>query len=89
VAGEREKARQSLERLEGLSKRVPVSPYDVALVHMGLGDRERAFAWLERAYDARGWDVIQLKVDMRFDSLRGDPRFADLLRRIGIQAKPR
>jgi tetratricopeptide (TPR) repeat protein len=87
AASEPEKARQALDRLEARSWQTPVSPYDIALVHTGLGDSERAFDWLERASDARASDLIQLKVDRRFDSLRSDPRFADLLRRVGVDPR--
>jgi hypothetical protein len=61
-----------------------VSPYDVATVYAGLGDREQALAWLERAFEDRsGWLAWWLKVDPKFDTLRADPRFQNLLRRIG------
>ena len=57
---------------------------DIALIHAALGEPDQAFAWLERAYQRRAWDLIQLKVDVRFDSLRDDSRFAALLTRIGL-----
>jgi hypothetical protein len=52
----------------------------------GLGDRDRAFAWLDKAYDARAWDLVHLNVDMRFDGVRADPRFDALLHRVGLPA---
>src|SRR5205085_2189901 len=58
------------------------SPYFVAIVYTGLGDRERAFDSLERAYQDRHPGMILLKYDPRFDPLRGDPRFTKLIRRI-------
>jgi hypothetical protein len=61
-----------------------VSAYGVAKIHEGLGEKDQAFAWLERAITERDTNVISLKVDPEFDSLRSDPRFADLLRRIGL-----
>jgi TolB-like protein/DNA-binding winged helix-turn-helix (wHTH) protein/Tfp pilus assembly protein PilF len=87
AAGQPLEARRSLDQLEGLSKEAPVSPYDVALVHAALGDREQTFTWLERAYEKRASDLIQLPVDRRFDDVRSDRRFADLLRRIGLQPR--
>jgi TolB-like protein/DNA-binding winged helix-turn-helix (wHTH) protein/Tfp pilus assembly protein PilF len=87
VAGHRDDAQRMLEQLQAFSRRGPVSPYDFALVHVGLGDSERSLSWLERAYEARAWDLIQLQVDMRFDSLRDDPRFGDLIRRIGSRRR--
>jgi predicted Zn-dependent protease len=86
VAGHADKARQTLAELETMSKRIPVSPYDVALVYTALGEKNQALAWLDRAYQARTWDLVQLKVDWRFDSLRDDARFAALLARIGLTA---
>lgn len=49
-----------------------------------LGDKDNAFLWLEKAYQQRASELIWLKVDWEWDSLRSDPRFADLLRRIGF-----
>jgi hypothetical protein len=56
----------------------------MALIYTGLGEKERAFAWFEKAYKTRSWGLLWLKVDPRFDSLRGDSRFTDLLGRIGL-----
>lgn len=52
--------------------------------YLGLGDYEQAFAWLERAYQEQSSILLWLKVHPFFDPLRGDPRFADLLRRVGL-----
>jgi len=61
-----------------------VSPYRIAAIHAALGDEDRAFKWLEHAYDGRdGW-LIWLAVDPVFDDLRDDGRFTDLLDRIGL-----
>ena len=86
VAGQTDKARQTLVDLEKLSGQMPVSPYDIALIYAALGDRDQAFAWLDKAYQARAGDLVQLKVDMRFDTVRHDPRFVALVRRIGLPA---
>lgn len=51
--------------------------------YIGLGDKEKAFAALAQAYEARRWYVTWLKVAPEFDSLRSAPRFADLARRVG------
>jgi TolB-like protein/DNA-binding winged helix-turn-helix (wHTH) protein/tetratricopeptide (TPR) repeat protein len=88
VAGEEVEARRALRDLEALAERAQVSPYDVALVHTGLGEIDQAFSWLERAYLSRGADLLQLGVDKRLDRLRHDPRFAVMLRRIGMDLKP-
>ena len=66
-----------------MSKRKYVSPVDIAIVYTGLGDRNSAFQWLERAYRERAMRIQELP-DATFDSLRADPRFRDLMRRIGL-----
>jgi hypothetical protein len=63
---------------------LPVSSYDLALIYAGLGDRRLAFEWLDRAYQARAWELVKLKTDIRFDNLHADPSFADLLKRLGL-----
>jgi len=49
-----------------------------------LGEKEKAFEWLEKAYEARDFDLCEIKVDPELDPLRSDRRFADLLQRIGV-----
>ena len=61
---------------------VRVSPYSIALVSVDLGDREQAFEWLNKAYEQRSSGLSRLKTEARFNILRGDSRFADLLRRV-------
>ena len=58
--------------------------HDVALLYARLEERDQAFAWLEKAYAARAFELLFLKVGPEWDSLRGDPRFQDLLRRVGL-----
>lgn len=55
-----------------------------AIVYEGLGDKDEAFQWLERGYQDRAYEMNYLKVDPLLDSLRSDPRFADLVRRVGL-----
>ena len=57
---------------------------DLAAVQPALGDKDKAFAELEKAYQARDWDMHRLKVDPFMETLRPDPRFADLVKRIGL-----
>ncbi|MGH2396099.1 MAG: TPR end-of-group domain-containing protein [bacterium] len=54
--------------------------------YTGLGDKERALEWLEKAFEDRSWEMIRLKIDPRLDPLRADPRFQDMLRRMGLGA---
>ena len=84
--GRREEAIQVLDQLTG--KHVPpdeyVPPVYVATIHAALGDKDRAFALLEEAYRQRDDDLVLLKMDHRFDSLRSEPRFQALLRRMNF-----
>jgi TolB-like protein/tetratricopeptide (TPR) repeat protein len=66
------------------SKQTYVSPYSIAAGYARLGEKDEAFAWLEKAYQERNYRMTLLKVDPQLDSLRSDPRFADLLRRVGL-----
>jgi len=84
VAGQRDAARQVLDELQTRAKRSYVAPYYFANIYLGLGEQDQAFAWLEQAYAARSWYLTWLKVDPALDSLRSDPRFTDLLRRVEL-----
>ncbi len=84
IAGEKHKARKALEQLKELASERYVSPYDIALVYMGLAEHDETCAWLERAYEERSFYLALAKVEPRLDSLRSDPRFQDLLRRVGL-----
>lgn len=81
-AGEREKARVLLKRV--LTSREYVSPGELAVLYAALGEREQAFAALEKAYTDHDVQLIFLRVDPNFDNLRDDPRFQDLMRRVGL-----
>ncbi|MDQ6652177.1 MAG: protein kinase [Acidobacteriota bacterium] len=84
LAGKREEAQKNLAELQEMSKHRYVSPASIAIIYAALGDKDQAFAWLERADKANDLILVRLKVDPRFDSLRSDPRFADLVRRVGV-----
>jgi len=83
-AGRADQALATLDELHRVSKPRDPSPYLQALVYVGLSDKDRAFAWLQRAADARAWELPSLKADPMFDPLRSDPRFAPLLDRLGL-----
>jgi hypothetical protein len=70
-----------IERLT--SPRTP-PPFQMALVHIGLGDWDEAFDWLERAVDGRAWELPLLKADPAFEHLRQQSRFPKLLARLGM-----
>ncbi|HSF24283.1 MAG TPA: protein kinase [Blastocatellia bacterium] len=86
AAGRIEDARKMLDRINAVAKESYVSPYSLARIHVGLGEIDEAFEWLEKAYQERHGILTYLKVEAAFDRLRPDPRFADLLRRIGLAA---
>ncbi len=85
VAGKRDEAQKVIDDLkEQQSKGRYVSPFHFALIYMGLGDKDQAFVLLEKTCD-EGSDVLwDIKVSPKFDSLRSDPRFTDLLRRMHL-----
>jgi DNA-binding winged helix-turn-helix (wHTH) protein/TolB-like protein/tetratricopeptide (TPR) repeat protein len=77
-------AYKALEELKERAKRTHVLPYDIAVIYVGLGEKDRAFEWLEKSFAERDEGLLYLRVDPVLDSLRSDPRFADLLRRVGF-----
>jgi serine/threonine protein kinase/tetratricopeptide (TPR) repeat protein len=83
-AGRRAEAQRMLAELKDLSNRRYVAPFDIALVYAGLGEKRQALEWLERAYEDHSYRLTWIKCWPQFDSLRGDPRFQDLLRRMGL-----
>src|SRR3989441_3546725 len=84
LAGKRAEAQKTLVESQEISKQRYVSSAAIALTYAALGDKDQAFTWLEKADKERDGTLARLKVDPRFDSLRSDPRFADLERRIVI-----
>ena len=83
VSGRRREAKRVLNEVLKLSEQKYVPPFFVACIHAGLGEREKAFEWLERAFEERAY-LPTLAIFPFFDGLRPDPRFADLLRRSGF-----
>jgi TolB-like protein/Tfp pilus assembly protein PilF len=84
MAGKETQARSVLEQLNELSNRCYVSPLDMAIVYTGLREKESTFEWFEKAYLERSGALIYLKVEALYDSLRSEPRFKDLLRRMNL-----
>ena len=82
-AGERTKALRILEEITSMSRQRYVDPMDFAVIHAGLGDADATFGWLEKAYQARATRIHELPW-MYFDSFRADPRYSDLMRRVGL-----
>ena len=84
VLGQRDKAQEILSELKEQSKLRYVSPYDIAVIHTGLGEKDEALAWLQKACDERVFRVVLLGVEPLLDDLRSDPRFQALVKRIGL-----
>jgi len=84
VTGKRSEALKLADELKQLSTREYVPATSVALIYAGLGDKDQAFEWLERAYDQHAFQLQWITLEPRFDNLRSDPRFQDLLKRMRI-----
>jgi TolB-like protein/Tfp pilus assembly protein PilF len=83
-AGRRDDAIKILNELKARSKQGFVAPDNFASIYAGLGDKDQAFAWLEKAYEERTDAIIGVSAEPWFDPLRSDPRFQELLRRVGL-----
>ena len=88
LAGDRTSAIKTLDELKSVSKQRYVSPMDIATIYAGLGDRDAAFEWLEHGYRERTMRIQELP-DPTFDSLRTDPRYRDLMGRLGLPFRDR
>ena len=87
-AGRREEALKlvgELKRIETERGQIPL--FAIVWAYAGLGDKEQAFAWLEKGYQERRDRMVQLNVDPLLEPLRSDPRFHDLVRRMGLPTK--
>lgn len=84
LSGNRTEALAALTQLKEMSKERYVSPHCIAMIYAGLGDKDQAFEWLNKAFEARSEHLTWLKVDARMNPLRSDPRFAEMMRRVGL-----
>jgi serine/threonine-protein kinase len=89
LEGKRAEALATIQELKDLAARRYVAPGYIAAIFMCLGEKDQAFAWLERACDDHSYDIVFLNVDPLFDGLRNDPRFPDLVRRAGLAPRAR
>jgi adenylate cyclase len=84
ASGNNKEARRILQTLQTASKLRYISQYEVSAILASLHESDQAFESLQRAYENHDYTLYRVKVDPRFDSLRSDPRYADLLRRMGL-----
>jgi tetratricopeptide (TPR) repeat protein len=86
VAHQTGEAKKILEQLKERSQQTYVQPMAMAMIHTGLGNRNEAFDWLGRAFEDRSAGLVYLRVDPVFEPIATDPRFAELIRRVGLPA---
>jgi tetratricopeptide (TPR) repeat protein len=84
LIGKKDETRRILGRLLDLAKRYSVSPGYIAMVYIALDQREQAFIWLEKAYRQHSAMMAWLKVDPRFDGIRSELRFQELMQHVGL-----
>ena len=85
LAGRRNEAQDILNELLALSRTRYISPHSILHVYIGLGDRDKAFEWMDKSYQERTNGMAWLAVWPGFDSIRDDPRFDMYLRKIGLK----
>jgi tetratricopeptide (TPR) repeat protein len=83
-SGQQAEARRALEKFQQLNRRRQMDPAAIALAYVGMENKDAAFAWLQKAYAEHSNALTALKVDPIYDPLRSDPRFQELLRRVGL-----
>jgi serine/threonine-protein kinase len=86
LSGNRAQALKVLDELKSLSAKRYVPPHNIAMVNNGLGEKDEALAWLEKACEERDVRLTFLKIDPKWDSFRSCPRFAAILKRIGLDS---
>jgi DNA-binding winged helix-turn-helix (wHTH) protein/TolB-like protein/Tfp pilus assembly protein PilF len=86
LAGRKAEAKAALEELFAASKQRHISPYLIATIYSGLGDKDKAMMWMEKAYEVKDGMLVMLRVDAHLDGLRSDSRFQDLMRRVGLSS---
>ena len=85
LAGKKDKARGLLSELEKRSKKGYVSSFWIATIYHGLGEKDRAFEWFEKAYDERDGNLIYITAPPPYNSIRDDPRFKKLIKKMGLE----
>jgi serine/threonine-protein kinase len=88
VGGRRKEALEMMEKLKEIAKTRYISPYNFAVLHLGLGDQDQAIAWLQKAAEDHSEWFAYLHVDHRLDPIRETRKFQELLKRIKLRAGP-
>jgi eukaryotic-like serine/threonine-protein kinase len=84
VSHQEGEARKILDQLKERSQQTYVQPMWIAVIHLGLGEKDQAFDWMQKAYEDHSAWLVYLRIDPWFDPVRSDPRFVDLLRRVSL-----
>jgi len=84
LKGDRKTAEQMVSELDALAKKQWVEPYYYAMIYAGMGEKDKAFAALDKAYAARSWYMATISADAKLDSLKSDPRYAKLKTEVGL-----
>jgi len=85
ATGHRREALATIDDLRRLAQGHPPSAFNVASVYVGLRDNDEAIGWLEKAVEARNWEMPMLKASPAFDAIRSDPRFQHIVARVGLR----
>ena len=85
LAGKRAEAGKILNELTELLKKRYVTPFSFALIHLGLGGADQALDWIEKGVAERAGDAVGLKANPVWDDLRSEPRFVELVKKIGLE----
>ena len=86
AAGKKTEARKIAEELAAKRQQRYVCPYEIGTIHLYLGEKDEAFKWYEKAYQERSLCIPIMKFDPRLDPIHADPRYQDLIRRVGFPA---
>jgi tetratricopeptide (TPR) repeat protein len=84
LAGRQQESQKALDELLEMSKRRYISPGQIGIIYIARGEKDKAFERLEEAAKVYDLNIMRMKVERRFDPIRSDPRFDDLVKRIGI-----
>jgi len=84
AAGNLKRATETADKLKNMSQKGYVPPYDLAVIYAGIGNRDEALQWLQRAYKERCGELLYIKVDPRLGSLHTEPKYLALTKEMGL-----